>query len=239
MHLNDLAGKKIAILGFGVEGQATADFLQSRGIDFSVLDQKDDPKYLSKLGAYEIIFRSAGVRLNQPEILAAQKRGAKITSQIKFFIENCPAKIIGITGTKGKGTTAQLLSDIMQAAGIKTYLAGNIGVPAINLLEEVQETDYVILELSSFQLQDLELSPHIAVVLMIVPEHLDYHSNLEEYLNAKSAITKFQGSQDFAVINYDYELSMKIGKLGSAKKYFIQTVRSDGAAKNPFDIYKP
>lgn len=239
MRLNDLAGKKIAILGYGLEGQAVAGFLQEHGFDFTILDRKDNPDYLRGLEKYEVIFRSAGVRLNQPEILAAQKSGAAVTSQIKFFIENCPAKIIGVTGTKGKGTTSKLIYEMLQAAGMRSFLAGNIGVPAINLIGSIAESDYVVLELSSFQLQDLQLSPHIAVVLMVVPEHLDYHADAEEYVQAKSAITKFQGSNDFAVINSDYELSMKIGKLGDAKKYYIQTVPSDGAAKDPFTIYKP
>jgi UDP-N-acetylmuramoylalanine--D-glutamate ligase len=239
MRLNDLLGKKIAILGFGIEGQAVADYLQDHNISFDVLDQKENPDYLKNLDAYDVVFRSAGVRLNQPEILAAKKRGTEITSQIKFFIGNCPAKIVGITGTKGKGTTSKLIYDMMQAAGMHAYLAGNIGVAAINLLDRLRETDYVVLELSSFQLQDLETSPHIAVVLMVVPEHLDYHSDVNEYVDAKNAITKFQKAEDFSVINSDYELSMKIGKLGSAKKYFIQTVDSDGAAKDPFTLYKP
>lgn len=240
MHLSDLQNKKIVVLGYGIEGKAVADFLDKRGVKYDILDQKDGGGYLKGLSGYEIIFRSAGIRADLPEIQNAVARGARLTSQIKFFMENCPAQIIGVTGTKGKGTTAKLIYEILKLAGKSVYLAGNIGIAAIGMLDELKPDDIVVLELSSFQLQDMETSPHIAVVLMVVPEHLDYHKDASEYAQAKSAITKFQTSRDFAVINFDSKLAMEIGKQGSGKKLYVQTVSADGAADaNPFEAYKP
>ncbi len=239
MHLSDLINKKIAILGYGFEGQAIGRFLQQNNLSFARFDQKDGSDYLAKLSDYQVVFHSPGVPLSLPEISAAQKKGVVFTSQIKFFFENCSGKIIGVTGSKGKGTTAQLIYEILQHAGLSAYLAGNIGIAAIDLLGKIKPEDYVILELSSFQLQDLELSPHIAVVLMVVPEHLDYHENAEQYTRAKTAITRFQSKNDYAVINYDYPLAMQIGKLGAAKKFFVQTVASEELKLDPFTPYKP
>jgi UDP-N-acetylmuramoylalanine--D-glutamate ligase len=239
MTSEDLKNKRIGIVGAGVEGKAVAAFLEKHGLAFEVFDKSTDPQYLEKASECEILFRSPGVKILEPVLVEAAKKGVKITSQIKFFMENCPAKIIGVTGSKGKGTTSQLIYNILQAAGMNSYLAGNIGVPAIDLLEKLKEDDYVVLELSSFQLQDLNTSPHIAVVLMVIPEHFDYHTGMEEYVEAKSSIVRFQTNTDFAVINSDYEPSMKIGKLGDASKSYIQTVPADKVETDPFDIYKP
>ncbi len=239
MDLSALQNKKIGILGFGIEGQAMATFLKSHNISFEVFDRSNGEDYLEKASKQEILFRSPGIKLSEPALVEAAKNGVEITSQIKLFFENCKGKIIGVTGSKGKGTTSKLIYEMLQAAGINSYLAGNIGLPAIDLLEKVQPEDYVVLELSSFQLQDLKVSPHIAVVLMVVPEHLDYHQDMEEYIEAKASITHYQKSSDFAVINCDYEASVKIGKEGKAQKYYVQTLPSEKVETDPFGIYNP
>ncbi|GAC1574040.1 MAG: hypothetical protein NVS3B9_5360 [Candidatus Doudnabacteria bacterium] len=172
MNIDDLNNKKIAIAGYGVEGKAVAGFLDEYKIKYQVLDQKDGSQYLDNAKDYEIIFRSPGIKLSELRLVEAAQSGTIITSQIKYFFENCPAKIIGVTGSKGKGTTSKLIFEILQKAKINSYIAGNIGLPAIDLLKKLKADDYVILELSSFQLQDLDLSPHIAVVFMVVPSIL-------------------------------------------------------------------
>lgn len=257
MHISDLKNKKIGILGFGMEGAAVGRFLAKNHLPFSVLDQADKgieiqqtgvkpekiftgPGYLGHAEEFDVLFRSPGIRINAPELKVAKDNGAVITSQVKFFLENTKAKIIGITGTKGKGTTAKLLYEILQNAQVPVYLAGNFGVDMLPLLDSAQPEEYIILELSSFQLQDLEISPHIAVVLMVVPEHLDYHASTEEYIQAKHSITKFQIKSDIAVVNSDFENSMQIGKLGAAKKLFVQALPAEQVEKkDPFLIYKP
>lgn len=240
MRLEQLEHKKIGILGFGLEGRAVAEFLQRRGLEYDVLDANADadlggfaPRaavlgsdYLKAASRYEILFRSPGVKFF-PELLAAQKSGAVISSQIKLFFENCKARIIGVTGTKGKGTTSMLIYEMLKRAGKSVYLGGNIGAEVLGLLDKLSASDWIVLELSSFQLQDLEQSPHIAVVLMVTSEHLDYHGDTAEYVAAKAAITKFQIAADFAVINADFPGSKQIGEAGSAKKYFVQTSENE------------
>ncbi len=240
MNSEDLKAKKIGILGYGIEGKAVAEYLEKLGIKYKVYDKKDNPEYLSAaVSESEIIFRSPGIKALEPDLISAQKNGVIVTSQIRYFFENCPAKIIGVTGTKGKGTTSKLIFDILQEAGVPSFLAGNIGMPAIGLLETLEPDEYVVLELSSFQLQDIQQSPNVAVVLMVVPEHLDYHEDLEEYVQSKANITRYQKDSDFAVINYDYPLSNKVGKVGSAKKYEVQTLPTEKVEINPFKIYSP
>lgn len=247
--------KKIGIIGFGIEGRAVAEFLKQRGLAFAVFDRNKEihvpsdlqskfftgSDYLKFIGDYQVLFRSPGVRLDTPELMAAKNSGSQITSQIKFFFENSPTRnIIGVTGTKGKGTTSKLIFEILQKAGITSYLAGNFGPDAISLLERLTSQDWVVLELSSFQLEDLDVSPHVAVVLMITEDHLDYHGSKDDYVKAKSAITKFQSAADYAVVNADYEESLKTGKLGKARKYYVQILPAvQASGKGVFEIYNP
>jgi len=213
--------KKIAVLGYGLEGQASFAFLKKHGFEPAVLDKSADPDYLSKVGEYDLVFRTPGISPLTPEIVAAERTGTVFTSQIEEFIDLCPGKIIGVTGTKGKGTTSTLIHDILKAEGLSVYLGGNIGVPAISFLEKLDADSWTILELSSFQLQTLNHSPHIAVVLNITSEHLDYHADTTEYRAAKSNIVRHQTESDYAVINDDYEVSRGFAGLTPATKYFF------------------
>lgn len=247
MDFEDLKNKKIGIVGYGLEGAAVARFLAANKIDFIVFDK--DPAievpgnavliagddYLSAIDQCDLLFRSPGVNLNLPELQKFIASGKEITSQIKFFFKHCRAKIIGVTGTKGKGTTSKLLYEIMRAAGKKVYLGGNIGKEVLGLLADLSPEHYVVLELSSFQLQDLQQSPHIAVVLMTEADHLIYHGSEAEYVHAKTAITRFQNEQDFAVVNADYPNSMEIGKLGAAKKYYVHTFAAGRPVQKEFE----
>lgn len=214
-------GKRIAILGYGVEGRATHEYLQKHGLNADVLDEQNASDYLQKVASYEIVFKTPGISPLRPELVAAKRAGTTFTSQIEEFFDLCPGKIIGITGTKGKGTTSTLIYDILAEAGEDVHLGGNIGVPAISFLDEITHDSWVVLELSSFQLQTLKASPHIAVVLNITSEHLDYHKDTEEYREAKSNIVHHQSNDDFAVINDDYGVPRNYAKLTPASKYFF------------------
>ncbi len=209
--------KKVAILGYGIEGQDAEKYLVSKGARATILDQKMDENYLDDLNDYDIIVRSPGVYRFKPEIVEAEKAGVKITSSIKIFFDECPAKIIGVTGTKGKGTTSTLIYELLKAGGYDVYLAGNIGKPMLELLSVVDEKSYVILEMSSFQLIDMEVSPHIAVVLNVTEDHMDWHKDREEYVNAKMNIVSHQASSDFALINEEYETSKSFEKVATGK----------------------
>ncbi len=234
--------KNIAIFGFGSEGTSAANFL-GRNNRISIFDDKDqesiDKSVFNKLKVknvkfyfhgkkpkdekFELCIRSPGVRPHHPNIEFYKKKGAKLTSPTNIFFENCPAKIIGVTGTKGKGTTSTLINGIVRETTKNVFLAGNIGTPALEILPKLNKNSIVILELSSFQLTDLKHSPHIAVVLMITSEHLDWHKDKAEYQQAKESIVKFQASRDFAVINQDFKVSKQLAKLTKAKIYFFST----------------
>ena len=208
MNLEDLRGKKVAVAGLGINNQKLADYLQQQKITFEIFDGWQSADALvGKLDEFEVIFRTPGLPYLSEAIQRAKTKGVIIYSQTKLFFDMCPAKIIGVTGTKGKGTTATLLSKILEAGGRKTWLAGNIGEDPFEFIDEVKPDDLVVLELSSFQLQDLHKSPHLAVVLKITADHLDHHRTVEEYIEAKKNIVAYQTSKDFAVINYDNEVS--------------------------------
>lgn len=247
---NNFKGKKVAVLGFGVEGQDACDYLLGQNARVTVFDRKTakdlgeasrrfkgkvefslGKRYLTALPAekYDCLIRSPGFRPDLPEILTVQKRGAILSSVTKIFFENFPGKIIGVTGTKGKGTTSSLIYQILKADGQKVLLAGNIGEPMLRLLEFAKGNHWAILELSSFQLIDLNCSPHIAVVLMIVPEHQDYHHSVDEYVKAKANIVKHQKKSDFSVLNYDNAVSAKLSGLTKGKvKYFSRDTKVSG-----------
>ncbi len=232
MNIKDLTLKKVAVLGIGIEGLALAKFLLNNNINVDILDKQNQDElykstlgneiktifqnnkcqkilgsnYLEGLNKYDIVFRSPGIKYLTPEIQEAKLNGTEISSQIKLFFDLCPAKIIGVTGTKGKGTTSSLIYEILKNK-YKVFLAGNIGLPAITLLDQITSNDYVVLELSSFQLQDLHKSPHIAVVTNLTQDHLDYHREINEYKDAKKSIFYYQNSDDYLIINHTIEKS--------------------------------
>lgn len=245
MDLKRFEGKNIALLGFGIENISVAKFFIKHGIDFVVFDRMSVEKlseeaqkvirneklemrtgedYLSELDQFDIIVRSPGVQYLTKEIQDAKHEGSEITSSTKLFFDLCPAEIIGVTGTKGKGTTASLITKILETGQkSKVYLLGNIGTPSFNVIETVKSGDFVVFELSSFQLQDMEKSPHIAVVANLADDHLDYHQTLEEYRETKQNILKYQTKKDFAVINWDYPESRKLREFGKSKKYYFSS----------------
>jgi len=213
--------KKIAILGYGIEGQDAEKFLKSQGAEITILDKKFDGNYLNRLSEFDIIVRSPGVYRFLPEIIEAEKSGIVVTSAIKIFFENCPGKIIGVTGTKGKGTTSTLIYEILKADGVEVHLAGNIGKPYLVLLPKLTKDSWIVMEMSSFQLIDMEVGPHIAVVLNITTDHLDWHKDREEYVDAKKNIVAYQKAGDFAVINEEYETPRSFSEITKGKVIFF------------------
>lgn len=230
------APKKIALLGFDREGRSTLRFIrqapQFAGAEIWILDRKEDVEipaevrkdvrmklggdYLSaldELGPGDIIFRTPGARYHMPELDRARERGVIVSSATKLFFELSPGRIIGVTGTKGKGTTSSLIHEMLKAGGEKAFIAGNIGLPALDILTEMNGSAWAVLELSSFQLIDLEKSPHIGVALMVTSEHLDWHKDVEEYAAAKSNIVRAQTPDDFAVLAEDYPRSRAYAEL--------------------------
>ena len=174
-------------------------------------------EYLTTLENFDILVRSPGLPLSTPQIQVAKKEGVEISSQTKLFFDLCPCPIIGVTGTKGKGTTATLIYLILRKAKKKVFLGGNIGKAPLEFLDKLDKDSIVVLELSSFQLQDLHKSPHIAVVLPVTSDHLDYHKSSKEYVSAKSSIARFQNRKDFVVYNAENKNSESIAVLSRGK----------------------
>ena len=217
----DLQDLQIAVIGHGLEGKSSADFLQKHGAEVTILDQKQGEEYLDGLDKYDLIIRSPGVRISKLEKVDK----AKVTSQTKLFLDLCPCPIIGVTGTKGKGTTSTLIYEMLKKDGRDAYLGGNIGVPPFEFLEKLNKDSIVVLELSSFQLIDLDKSPHIAVMLMVTSEHLDYHKDVFEYIEAKRNILSHQKEEDFAIVNRDYIASNESDIKTLGKVYYISRER--------------
>ncbi len=226
MTLQDLKSKKIAIVGMGINNRHLAEYLKARHIPFQVFDNWSSQDELTgKLDKFDIIFRTPGLPLLSHPIQQAQKRGVLVYSQTKLFFDLCPCKIIGVTGTKGKGTTATLTGRILESDGKTVFLGGNIGKDPFEFIDKLKPNDWVVLELSSFQLQDLHKSPHIAVVLKISPEHLDYHKDVREYIDAKKPIVAHQLAADFVVLNHDYDITLSFADYTRAQIVWNSTTQ--------------
>lgn len=190
----------VLILGMAREGQATLQYLKRNHINYQTADAKDGKEYLEKINDFDIIIKSPGIPYLS-EIKTAKNNGKIITSSTSIFFDLCKGKIIGVTGTKGKSTTTALIYEVLKQGGLDVYLVGNIGKPALQLLNEIKENSVVVYELSSFQLADLTKSPHIAVITNIYPDHLDWHESFENYMKAKENIFRFQTDKDILIEN--------------------------------------
>ena len=180
-------------------------------------------KYLEKLNGFDLIFRSPSCLPTVPELEQEARRGAIVTTEIEMLIEMCPCKVIGVTGSDGKTTTTSLIASILKKAGYNTWLGGNIGTPLFTKLPEIKEEDIVVLELSSFQLMEMKVSPSISVITNITPNHLNVHKDYEEYIEAKKNIFKYQDETGILVLNYDNEITRNCSKEAIGKVIFFSS----------------
>jgi UDP-N-acetylmuramoylalanine--D-glutamate ligase len=233
MKIKELKSKNVLILGIGREGKDTLLFLKkvfpkkiftvADAKDFNDLDAKTrkilkDTKvdlllgkdYLKKVNDFDVIIKSPGISFS--------KYKNKLTSQTELFFDNCPGKIIGITGTKGKSTTSSIVHSILKENKVKSFLVGNIETPSLSFLLEAKKEDIFVYELSSHQLQGLKKSPFISVFLNIYPEHLDYYKNFEEYFLAKTNIAKYQEKNDYFIFNAKSKKINEFSKKVKSKK---------------------
>ncbi len=216
--------KKVALIGFGVEGRSALKYWQTQAADITICDANADlqvptgvhsqlgPDYLKDLDRFDLIMRTPG--LNPHVILDHNPTiGPKITTIINEFLRISPTKnIIGVTGTKGKGTTTTLIAKMLEAAGKTVFVGGNIGLPPFDFLDQLTPDAWVVLELSSFQLYDLKHAPHLAVCLMIAPEHLNWHTDMADYVQAKAQLFVHQQPGDIAVYFADNNYSRQIAR---------------------------
>jgi UDP-N-acetylmuramoylalanine--D-glutamate ligase len=219
MKLEELKNKKILIVGRGIEGNAAYKYLRKHlpNSVIDIVDQKDGNNYLDKQKNYDIAVKSPGVK---PELIKIP-----YTTSTNIFLSNAKGKVIGVTGTKGKSTTSTLIYKMLRGSGINAYFGGNIGQSSLDFLDKLNDQSWTVLEMSSFQLQDLKIGPHIAVMLMIESEHLDYHKTFAAYIDAKRNIFRFQTPSDFAVINRDYLVSHESDIFTKGKVFNISRER--------------
>ena len=205
--------RKVAVIGLGVSNLPLLDYLNEVKAQVTVFDERESTQIsqdimnkinlygykiefgkncLKNLNGFNIIFRSPSCLPTRPELEDEAKRGAIVTTEIEMLMEMCPCKIVGVTGSDGKTTTTSMISAILKKAGYKTYLGGNIGTPLFTKLPEITPDDIVVLELSSFQLMNMKVSPDIAVITNITPNHLNIHKDYQEYIDAKKNIFKHQ-----------------------------------------------
>jgi len=242
----DFKGKKIAVLGFGVEGESALRFLLQQKARCTILDVRSRnkfeenkikefedkgiefkfDKYPESFANFDLVVRSPGISPLSAVITKIKKENIEVTSPTKIFFDLCPCPIIGVTGTKGKGTTSTLIYEMLKKQGFDAFLGGNIGTPPLDFIHQLKRDSRVVLELSSFQLQDLTKSPQIGVFLMVTSEHLDYHRDVMEYVDAKRNLLRFQSPTDFAVINRDYPASNESDAITDAQIYHVSRERT-------------
>ncbi|MDE2638073.1 MAG: UDP-N-acetylmuramoyl-L-alanine--D-glutamate ligase [Chloroflexota bacterium] len=246
---DSLAGKKVVVFGFGRQGKALARWLPTVGAEVAVTDsrnakelgirRRDYPGVRFYLGRHpdevligaRCICVSGGVPLDLPILQLARKRGIPFSNDAQLFLERCPAPIIGITGSAGKTTTSALVAKIVELAGYKVWLGGNIGNPLIEELSKISANDIVVMELSSFQLELTTASPQVAAVLNLTPNHLDRHGAFERYASAKANILRHQGESDVAVLGWDDAGSKSLEPMvkGELLAFSLYGMTPDGA----------
>jgi UDP-N-acetylmuramoyl-L-alanine---L-glutamate ligase len=253
MLISNLDNKKILILGLGEEGSDNLSFVQEKvnykelGVadltPFSDLKESTKKKitervnlhlgedYLSSVDKYDVVIKSPGVPFHKIKF----KKEQVVTSQSDIFIKNCISRVVGVTGTKGKSTTSLMIHHVLKKKGRSSFLIGNIGVPALGYLGKEKKEDIFIYELSSFQLQTVTSSPHIAVVLNIFKDHLDKHKDFEEYFQSKKKIVDFQKEDDFVIYNQNNYFSRQIGEASLAQKISFSEKEKMSKIATPLD----
>ena len=234
--------RKIAIIGLGVSNIPLIDYMYEKKAKVTVFDDREFEKIpeeitkkienykfeysfgkdnLKKLKNFDIIFRSPSCLPTRVELVEEEKRGALVTTEIEMLMKMCPCKIVGVTGSDGKTTTTSLIYSILKEAGYNTYLGGNIGTPLFTKISEIKPEDIVVLELSSFQLMGMKVSPHIGVITNITPNHLNIHKDYQEYIDAKKNIFKYQKENDIIVLNYDNAITRECAKEALGKVVYF------------------
>ena len=225
---NDLKHKEICVIGIGISHLPLIRYLTGAGAKVTACDKKsrealgETAKELESLGVTlrlgedylsdlpgDVIFKTPGLRPDVPELLAAKEKGILVTTEMEVFFDLCPAPIVAVTGSDGKTTTTTLIYKLLSMAGFTTHVGGNIGAPLLPVIDSINPEDLVVLELSSFQLQTMKKSPQKAVVTNITPNHLDYHKDYQEYIDAKMNLLSHQKKDNLAVLNLDNEVTAK------------------------------
>ena len=244
-YFESLKGRKIAVLGLGVSNRPLVRLLLSYGCTVTGCDRTPrkaldaevlaleamgctlrlGDMYLQDLDA-DLVFRTPGMHPGNPALTALREKGAEITSEMEVFFSLCPCKTIAVTGSDGKTTTTTLIAEMLKAAGKTVWLGGNIGTPLLPVCNKMKESDYAVVELSSFQLMDMTHSANVAVVTNLAPNHLDVHKDMEEYVDAKKNIFRFQTQADMLILNADNAITAAFVGNG-ATRFFSRLGKTD------------
>ncbi len=227
----DVKGKRVLVVGLGKSGVASALFLESRGARVTVSDAKSEDQLPNEIPALldrgvtvetgkhgertfrdqDLIVVSPGVPGNVGPLQHARRLGIPVIGEIELTARFLQGKVVAITGSNGKTTTTTLTGEIIASGGRKTLVGGNIGTPAITFVEQSSPDTWVVLEISSFQLESIEtFRPHISAILNVTPDHLDRHGSMENYIAAKTRIFENQSADDYAVLNADSEICRRL-----------------------------
>ncbi len=237
---NKMCGKRVTVVGIGVSNTPLIKRLVEYGAHVTACDKKTEEQlgervkelrqmdvslclgedYLSDLQG-DYLFKTPGMRYDLPQLLAFSENGGEVLSEMEVFFEICPCKKIAVTGSDGKTTTTSLIYEMMSRAGYTCHLGGNIGKPLLPEIEKIQPEDYAILELSSFQLHTMKVSPQIAVITNIEPNHLDVHKSMEEYIEAKENICRYQKPEERLVVNFSNDITRRIGEQAAAETTYF------------------
>ncbi len=221
-YVESLKGKRIAVLGIGISNTPLIELLCNAGCDVTACDKRSreqmgaEAERLLALGAklklgedyledldQDLIFRTPGLMPFDPHLEAARQRGGVVTSEMEVFLRLCPCKVLAVTGSDGKTTTTTIISELLKAEGYRVHLGGNIGHPLLCEMPTIRPEDYVVLELSSFQLHSMVCRPDVAVITNLTPNHLDKHRDFQDYIDAKRAIYENQGPEGRLILNAD------------------------------------
>ena len=247
-YFSSLRGKQIAVLGLGVSNRPLVRLLLSFGCSVTGCDRTPREKldqevleleaagcrlslgdtYLDSIHA-DVVFRTPGMHPGNPALEQLRRQGAEVTSEMEAFFALCPCPVLAVTGSDGKTTTTTLISEMLKADGNRVWLGGNIGTPLLPLVPQMEQTDFAVVELSSFQLMDMTHSPCRAVITNLAPNHLDVHKDMEEYVTAKTRIFRYQRDTDLLVLNADNAITA--GFTGNGRTHFFSRQGKDARVR--------
>ena len=262
----EFKNKKIIIMGLGLHGGGVgvAKFFHSQGAKLLITDLKTERQLKESLDKLknlkikfvlgkhkeedfknaDLIIKNPDVPINSPYLEIARENNIPIKSDVEIFFDLCPAEIIGVTGTKGKSTVATLIFELLKEK-YHTILAGNIGISPLEFLPDIKKETKVVLELSSFILENLKKSPHIAVITNLFPDHLNRYESFYQYVESKKSIYKYQKKNDILVLNEKDSDTKKLSSEARGKVYFFEGYNAAAAVKvaellniSEYDIYK-
>ena len=255
-YLDSIRGKTVAVVGVGVSNTPLIRLLLREGIAVTACDKRTREQLGELAGELEqggarlqlgsdylegldqdIIFRTPGLRPDVPQLAKAVAGGSVLTSEMEVFFEDCPCHLIAVTGSDGKTTTTTLVSEMLKASGKTVWLGGNIGTPLLPLCRQMRKEDFAVVELSSFQLMDMERSPQRALITNLAPNHLDIHKDMEEYVEAKKNIYRFQDETGILVLNADNAITSQLRGNGETR-FFSREKRTNCVWEEDGVIYR-